>query len=106
MIHSEILACFKGTPVHTKTCIWWSNGALPFLGIHLRFTSLLYETIKETCSNFNQSAFNIAFRTSQITKDVLLTLLADAGTCTTSSLCDNRDSTYRNRKTQVNEHHK
>lgn len=62
--------------------------------------------IKDTCSNFNQFASNIASRTCQGTKDILLTLLADAGTCTTSSLCDNRDSTYRNRKTQVNEDHK
>lgn len=62
--------------------------------------------IKDTCSNFNQFASNVASRTCQVTKDILLTLLADAGTCTTSSLCDNRDSTYRNRKTQVNEDHK
>lgn len=107
MIHSEILAYFKRTPAHTKTCFWLSNGVLLFWGIHLRCTSLLWNNnIKDTCSNFNQFASNIASRTCQVTKDILLTLLADAGTCTTSSLCDNRDSTYRNRKTQVNEDHK
>ena len=45
MIHSEILAYFKRTPAHTKTCFWLSNGVLLFGGIHLRCTSLFCETI-------------------------------------------------------------
>ena len=79
-----------------------------FLGNSLEMYLIILwnNNIKDTCSNFNQFASNIASRTCQVTKDILLTLLADAGTCTTSSLCDNRDSTYRNRKTQVNEDHK
>ena len=77
------------------------------IGEEIRYLIILWNNnIKDTCSNFNQFASNIASRTCQVTKDILLTLLADAGTCTTSSLCDNRDSTYRNRKTQVNEDHK
>ena len=79
-----------------------------FLGNSLEMYLIILwnNNIKDTCSNFNQFASNIASRTCQGTKDILLTLLADAGTCTTSSLCDNRDSTYRNRKTQVNEDRK
>ena len=42
---SEILAYFKRTPAHTKTCFWLSNGVLLFGGIHLRCTSLFCETI-------------------------------------------------------------